>query len=100
MTPPYFAVIFTNEQSDALDGYEEMAVEMERLAKLQPGFLGMDSVRNGLGITVSYWKTEADIAKWKAEVNHQLAQKLGRERWYSNYTIRICEVKRDYSFER
>lgn len=100
MKPPYFAVIFTNVQSETLEGYDAVAAEMERLAKQQPGFLGMDSVRNGLGITVSYWQTEGHIAQWKAQVDHQMAQKLGREKWYANYSVRICLVTREYGFQR
>ncbi len=96
---PYYAVIFTNNRTEEDSGYAEMADRMKELAKQQPGFLGMESVRNGMGITVSYWKDEESIRLWKANVEHQTAQKLGKEKWYASYHIRICKVEREYSFE-
>jgi len=54
--PPYYAVIFTSIRTKEDDGYSAMAGEMERLVEKQPGFLGFESARTELGITVSYWK--------------------------------------------
>ena len=65
-TPPYYAVIFTNLRTEIDEGYGEMAEEMVRLAELQPGYLGHESVRNGLGITISYWQSLEAIKNWKA----------------------------------
>lgn len=73
-----------------------MAERMEELAKTQPGFLGIESVREGLGITVSYWKDLDSITQWKANAEHQNAQRLGNEQWYSSFQLRIARVERDY----
>lgn len=94
--PPYYAVIFTSIQTTELKGYEQMADRMMELALQQPGYLGFESARDGLGITVSYWKDEASIRAWKNNVEHQLAQKMGREKWYASYKTRIARVERDY----
>ena len=98
-TPPYYAVIFSNLRTEVEDGYEKMADEMVRLAEQQPGYLGHESVRNGLGITISYWGNLEAIKKWKANTDHLVAQKFGREKWYAAYKTRIAKVERDYSFE-
>jgi len=98
--PPYYAVIFTSLRTDVDQGYGVMAEAMGELAKKQPGYLGMESARDGLGITVSYWKDLKSIAAWKADLRHAAAQKLGRERWYESYKTRIARVERDYGFER
>ena len=98
MEQPYYAVIFTNIRTDADDGYAEMAEAMENLAKQQPGYLGFESARDGLGIAVSYWESLEAIAAWKAVSEHQLAQRFGREKWYSWYKVRICRVEREYEF--
>ena len=95
--PPYYAVIFTNIQTSDLRGYEEMADHMLELARQQPGYLGFESARDGLGIAVSYWQDEESILAWKKQLDHQLAQKTGRERWYVDYRTRIAKVERDYS---
>ena len=95
--PPYYAVIFTSLRKPTPDdGYEATAARMVELAAGQPGFLGVETAREGLGITVSYWVDEASIAAWKAEAEHARAQQEGRDRWYSDYALRIARVERAY----
>jgi heme-degrading monooxygenase HmoA len=94
--PPYYAVIFTSLRTQIDEGYHEMAEEMVRLAALQPGYLGHESARDTLGITISYWESLEAIKQWKNQSDHLLAQKYGREKWYSAYSTRIAKVERDY----
>jgi heme-degrading monooxygenase HmoA len=75
-----------------------MADEMAELASKQDGFLGLESAREDVGITVSYWRSLQDIKNWKANERHLVAQKTGREKWYERYKVRICKVERDYGF--
>ena len=93
--PPYFAVIFTSQLSDRAEGYDELAKKMLELAAAQPGFLGVESAReaNGLGITVSYWRSRAEIAAWKQHSEHQLAQQRGRTEVYTDFRLRIAVVE-------
>ncbi|MBS2027278.1 MAG: antibiotic biosynthesis monooxygenase [Deltaproteobacteria bacterium] len=99
--PPYWAVIFTSQRTDADQGYAAMADRMEALAKEQPGFLGLEHAGDASGsITVSYWSSTDAIAAWKAVVEHREAQHLGRERWYARFQLRVCKVERAYGFER
>lgn len=99
-TPPYYAVIFTSVRTEGDNGYAEMAHKMEELVKDQPGFLGFESARNQIGITVSYWKDLESINHWREHIEHQIARKKGRETWYKHFTARIAKVERDYSFEK
>ena len=94
--PPYYAVIFTSQRNDDLEGYAETAARMVELAALQPGFLGVESAREDLGITVSLWSDLELIKQWKAHAEHREAQKMGMEKWYSTYKTRIALVERDY----
>jgi heme-degrading monooxygenase HmoA len=94
---PYYAVIFTSLRTAVDEGYGEMAEKMMALAVLQPGYLGVESARDGLGITVSYWKDLESIRAWKANAEHQVAQQLGHEKWYAAFKTRIAKVERDYS---
>ncbi len=96
--PPYYAVIFTSLRTDGDNGYAAMANKLDELATHQPGYLGIESAREDLGITVSYWDSLESIRNWKANVQHQEAQHLGKESWYSRYKTRICKVERDYEF--
>jgi heme-degrading monooxygenase HmoA len=97
--PPYYAVIFTSQRTEADDGYEAMAQAMYELALTQPGCLGVESTRgeDGLGVTVSYFIDEASIRAWKENARHRIAQQLGKERWYSRYELRVAKVERAYS---
>ncbi|RKP49655.1 antibiotic biosynthesis monooxygenase family protein [Pararobbsia silviterrae] len=97
---PYYAVIFTSIRTPGDNGYEHMADAMVEAAAKQPGFLGVESAREEIGITVSYWDSLESIAAWKNDAMHQVAQQAGRETWYASYKTRICLVERDYEFSR
>jgi heme-degrading monooxygenase HmoA len=96
---PYYAVIFTTLLADNLEGYDETAKRMEALAQQQPGYLGIESARNQVGITVSYWESTDAIVQWKNNVEHTEAREKGRTQWYKKYQLRICKVEREYGFE-
>lgn len=96
--PPYYAVIFSSIRTETEEDYAETSLEMVRLAKTQEGYLGHESARDGLGITVSYWADLDSIRNWKQQTDHLFAQRKGREKWYSEYKTRICLVERDYGF--
>jgi heme-degrading monooxygenase HmoA len=98
--PPYYAVIFTSERTEEDNGYTEMAEKMEELAKQQEGFLGIESAKENIGITVSYWRDLESIRKWKMNTAHLEAQEKGKSTWYKNYKTRICLVERDYNFNK
>lgn len=97
MKLPYYAVIFTSIKTDTTHGYDEMAMKMVALAQQQEGFLGVESARNELGITVSYWKDLNAIKNWKQNLDHLEAQEKGMKSWYEKYTVRIALVEREYS---
>lgn len=94
--PPYTAVIFTSLRTDGDHGYAVMSTRMLELAAQQPGFLGVESARDALGITVSYWRSEAHAAAWKQVAEHLVAQERGRETWYADYRVRVATVTREY----
>lgn len=96
--PPYYAVIFTSLRNSNEDGYADMASRMVELASQQPGFLGIESAMEAIGITVSYWSSIESIKQWKSNMDHIEAQKLGRSVWYASYRVRISKVERDYGF--
>ncbi|MEM6684303.1 MAG: antibiotic biosynthesis monooxygenase [Bacteroidota bacterium] len=95
---PYYAVIFTSIQTKTLEGYAEMAQQMEDTAKQQAGFIGIDSARNAVGITVSYWESLEAIQQWKQHTDHIIAQQKGIKDWYAYYNVKICKVEREYDF--
>ncbi|WP_319411084.1 antibiotic biosynthesis monooxygenase [uncultured Cohaesibacter sp.] len=97
--PPYYAVIFANRLKQAHEGYEAMGEAMAELALKQPGCLGAESCRDAslFGITVSYWADEKSLLAWKANAEHLVAQRLGIEKWYEHYELRVARIERAYS---
>ncbi|KHC67011.1 hypothetical protein MGS_05416 [Candida albicans P78042] len=103
-TPTYYMVSFTSKLNSDItsDEYTQVADLMVSLAKQQPGFLGLESTRDPtskIGITISYWKDKSSIQQWKQQSDHQLAQKLGKSKFYDYFKVRIALVERDYQFE-
>lgn len=97
--PPYYAVIFSSHKKPEAEGYDDMSARMTDLAASQPGFLGVESARNQLGITVSYWESLEAIRAWKQNAEHLEAQRLGRQQWYSDFRVRVARVERDYGLD-
>ncbi|PHX61216.1 MAG: hypothetical protein CK552_01730 [Actinobacteria bacterium] len=98
----YVAVIFTSVRTEHHQGeYAIWASRMDELVREQPGFMDHASVRDPLsrfGITVAYFADDASAAAWKQLAEHVEAQQLGREMFYSEYSVRMATVYRSYEF--
>ena len=94
--PPYYTVIFSSVRSNTEDGYDDTALRMVQLAAEQPGYLGIESARSGIGITVSYWRDLESIKQWKQNAEHLQAQKSGRQKWYDSFVVRGARVDKEY----
>lgn len=99
LKPPYYAVIFTTKLTENIENYNASAKKMEELAKLQKGYLGIESARAAIGITISYWENLEAISAWKNNLEHTKIRDKGREKWYKKYQLRICKVELEYGFE-
>ena len=100
---PYYAVIFTSVRTPDDDAGSAVAADrMLELASVRPGFLGIESVRgaDGVGITVSYWRSLDDIDGWREQVEHRLVQGQGKAKWYERFALRVCKVERAYGFTK
>ena len=94
--PPYYAVIFPSVRTEGDNGYAEMANRMVDLARQQDGFLGVESARDEVGISVSYWRDLEAIKKWKENTEHTFARERGRQNWYKFFRVRIARVDSSY----
>jgi heme-degrading monooxygenase HmoA len=95
--PPYYAVIFTSLRTEGDNGYAAMAKHIVKLAAQQPGFLGFESARQEIGISVSYWDSLEAIKAWKENLEHRQAQSRAMD-WYRSFRVRVCRVEREYGF--
>ena len=99
--PPYYAVIFTSAHTGAaVEEYLAVAELMFRLAAEQPGYLGVETAHETIGITVSYWRDEESIRAWRQDVEHTVARERGRSEWYTDYVLRVACVERATAFSR
>lgn len=96
----YYAIIFTSIKSEKLDGYSEMAEKILNLAEKQKGFIGFESYanENDGNVSISYWKSIADIKNWKENPEHRIAQRLGKEKWYKYFKLQVCKIEHEYEF--
>ena len=97
---PDYAVIFISTMTEGENGYNEASERMTKLVSEQKGFLGVESARNEIGITVSYWESLEAIRNWKMHMEHSQVREKGRSMWYNNFKVRICKVEREYEFEK
>jgi hypothetical protein len=98
------AVIFKAEFLDLDDQkditlYHELVDRLHKLAFEKYGCLDLTCVQEGRReITISYWESREQIARWKNDPEHKEAQDLGRMRFYRAYTVEVVEIDRQYSF--
>ncbi|MGK0296915.1 MAG: heme-degrading monooxygenase HmoA [Gammaproteobacteria bacterium] len=92
-----YAVIFKAEINEVDQQYFDMVETLRHLAKDQYGCIDITSATEGTNeITISYWNSLDDIKKWKTDDVHQIAQRLGKEKWYTSYKVQIVEIIREY----
>ena len=92
-----YAVIFRAEINKIDDAYSKMASQMRSLAENKYGCTEFTSVVEGnKEIAISYWQSQEQIVQWKNDINHLVAQELGRSKWYKDYQVQVVEVIREY----
>lgn len=99
LAPPYYAVMFSSQRNDAdPEAYDAASERMLELARTMPGYLGVESTRDGtgFGITISYWDSEQAIAAWKRQAEHAAVRERGRRNWYARFQVRVARVERAY----
>jgi heme-degrading monooxygenase HmoA len=95
-------VLFRSKLVAEPDGYDEMAAEMDALARSMPGFIDVKSFKaeDGERLTVVWWEDEETLKVWREAERHRVAQRAGRERWYEYYKMDVAEVVRSKNFTR
>jgi heme-degrading monooxygenase HmoA len=80
---------------------EETDSRMAKLAAAMPGFVSYSQYMSGDGeqLAVVEFESHETAAAWRAHPEHREAQRLGRERWFTEYRITVCDAVRDYSFK-
>jgi heme-degrading monooxygenase HmoA len=99
-----FAVIFEVEpdpqrRHDYLDIAARLRPELEKIE----GFISVERFESlaqpGKILSLSFWRDEAAVARWRAHDEHRQAQRAGRGGIFRNYRLRVAEVVRDYGMD-
>ena len=77
--------------------YARWAARMSELAREVPGHISHKgfTAADGERVTIVEFATEEGMRAWATHPEHVAAKKLGRESFFSEYRVQICEVKRD-----
>lgn len=83
------------------DTFGPHAEEVYRRAIAMKGFIdSKDYVgEDGERLTIVEWDSAENLAEWRGEPNHAAAQQMGRDRYYSEYRIQICNEVRTSQFD-
>ncbi|MBC8140808.1 MAG: antibiotic biosynthesis monooxygenase [Armatimonadetes bacterium] len=84
------------------DEYGAEAKEMAELARAQSGIIAFKTfaATDGERVTIAEFVDEAAVVAWRENARHKEAQTAGRERFYAEYRVQVCEVLRDYGYEK
>lgn len=86
------------------DGQKEMYLDIAKRLRATldsiDGFISIERFESlttpGKILSLSYWRDEKAVQQWRNTDDHRLAQQLGREKIFNNYTLRVVQVIRDY----
>ena len=85
---------------EAVDEYRDVATRMETLVRDMPGFAAMKTFvcEDGERVTLVEFDSEEAQEAWKLHPEHLQAQKLGREKFYEEFSLIVCRPLRSLSF--
>lgn len=82
------------------DEYFAMAARMSELAREMPGYIShkIFIAPDGERVTIVEFENAETHRAWATHAAHVGAQQVGRERFYAEYSIQVCEVLRSTRF--
>ncbi|AHE71937.1 antibiotic biosynthesis monooxygenase family protein [Enterobacter ludwigii] len=98
------AVLFEAQAAPAHQArYLQLAAELKPLLADIDGFIDIERFQSlttdGKILSLSWWRDEDAVRRWKQNVFHQAAQREGREAIFTYYRIRVAQVVREYASE-
>ncbi|OGA10159.1 MAG: antibiotic biosynthesis monooxygenase [Betaproteobacteria bacterium RIFCSPLOWO2_02_64_14] len=97
-----YAVIFevrpkAGREQEYLALAQELRAELEKV----DGFISIERFASlyteGKLLSLSFWRDEAAVQRWREHAGHRAAQRRGRDEIFADYRIRVAGVVRDYS---
>jgi heme-degrading monooxygenase HmoA len=82
------------------DAYLDWAARLRAELPKVDGFLSIERFQSlaedGKLLSLSFWRDEASLARWRQLEAHRAAQSAGRRTLFRNYRLRVADVVRDY----
>lgn len=94
-----FRTRLTEQAGDDLDAMNERMLDLAR-GLPGSGFVDMRSYTSDDGehLAVVRWRDWESLRRWRDDPRHRQAQRLGQERWYTEYEIQVTELVRESTF--
>ena len=102
IAPPVVTVFRSRLRRDAeANGYAELAARMADRARAMPGFIDFKTFTapDGERVSVIVFDTIAHQHAWRDDAEHRAAQQRGRDAFYSEYSISVCQELDRRSFQ-
>jgi heme-degrading monooxygenase HmoA len=82
---------------EAQQEYMQWVARIAALAKTMPGYLSHKgfTAEDGERVTIVEFESEEAQRAWRLHPEHAVAQKKGRQEFYSEYRLQICSVLRE-----
>jgi len=98
------AVIFEVQVAEGKTSeYLDIANELRPLLSEIEGFISIERFQSlsneGKVLSLSFWRDENAIQKWRRLEGHRLAQSKGRNGVFESYRLRVASVLRDYGMD-
>jgi heme-degrading monooxygenase HmoA len=95
------AVLFEAQPHEGQrDAYLSIAAALRPELEKIDGFISIERFQSltdpGKVLSLSWWRDEAAVARWRHFEQHRAAQRAGRERIFRDYRLRVAQVLRDY----
>lgn len=95
------AVIFEVEPSaEGHATYLQTAASLRERLEAMDGFISVERFESlstpGKLLSLSFWRDEEAVARWRTLPEHRQAQSAGRAGVFAHYRLRVAAVLRDY----
>jgi heme-degrading monooxygenase HmoA len=98
------AVIFEVEpEAERRQDYLDIAARLRPELEQIDGFISVERFQSlsnpGKVLSLSFWRDEAAVARWRRQEKHRVAQRQGRGGIFRTYRLRVAAIVRDYGME-
>ena len=96
-------VVFGARRTPAGEGeeYKKWFLRMSELARAMPGYISHKGyvAEDGERLTLFEWESADALRAWANHPEHVPVKQLGRQKFYTEYHLQVCELTRESKFK-